>query len=149
MASSTSELIGDVAKAAVEALALSGVTAVVKRKLPGVPEGDDNGLPQVVISVGEEGKTEYLTATEKLKTYPVTIAIVTAGGSLAGDDPAVREWRQLIEEALDARATWVDDVAGWNRVSLTNRPPFDRASLSKDYNYSLVVAAVEVIEAHA
>lgn len=144
MAASTSERVGDIAKSAVQALALSGVT-VVKRKTPSLPEGTSAGLPQVVISVGEEGRTEYLSATKKLKTYPVAATIVTAGGQQAADDATVRDWRQRIELKLEARATWTG-LAGWNRVVITNKAPFDQATLSKDYNYATVVAEIEVVE---
>lgn len=142
---SVSEAVGDVGKSAVEALALSGVT-VVKRKTPSVPEGTTAPLPQVVITVGEEGPTEYLTATTKLKTYPLAATIVTAGGVPLADDPTVRAWRQQIEEKLDARATWAG-LAGFNEVNITNKLPFDASALAKDFNYSPVVAEVEVLEA--
>jgi hypothetical protein len=153
VADSTSELLGTVAKAAVEAVGLTrpadpGPTEpvpVVKRKLPGVPQGDTNGLPQVVVSVGEEGATEYLTGTELLKSYPVTVALVTDTGSKAADDAVVRQWRERIEQELDKRSTWVS-VPGWNETSLSNSHPFDRAALPKDANYTLVTAVVQMIE---
>jgi hypothetical protein len=155
VADSTSELVGDVARAAIEALGLTRPVAggagteavpVVKRKQPGVPDGDRKGLPQVVVSVGEEGETEYLTATEKLKKYPVVVLIVTNTGALAGDDPAVRWLRSRVERTLDARSTWRGTVPGFNRVTLRHLSPFERAALPKDLNYSAVVAVVEVVE---
>lgn len=153
MADSTSELLGTVARTAVLAVGLTrpatpGPTEpvpVVVRKLPGVPQGDANGLPQVAVSVGEEGTTEYLTATEMLKRYPVSVAIVTATGAKAADDATVRQWRELVEAELNKRSTWA--VPGFNRVDLTNRAPFDPAALPKDANYTLATAVVEMIEA--
>lgn len=154
MANSTSELIGDTAKTAIEAIGLTrpatpGPTEavpVIKRKLPGIPEGDASGLPQIVVSVGDEGPTEYLTATQKLKTYPVTAVIVTGTGAITGDDAPVREWREKVEKELDKRTTWAG-VSGWNRVSIRNLDPFERAAMQKDLVFSAVVAVVEVIEA--
>lgn len=155
MADSTSELIGDTAKAAIEAIGLTRLVnggpatepvPVTKRKQPGVPEGDRKGLPQIVVSVGDEGETEYLTATRKLKTYPVVVLVVTGTGALAGDDPDVRRMRELVEGELDKRATWTA-VSGWNQVTVRNLTPFERSALAKDLNYAAVVAAVEVIEA--
>jgi len=147
---SVSELVGDVAKAAVDAIGITNNAVAVpsvKRKTPSVPEGDTLGLPQFVISVGEEGKVETLTATEKLKRYPVAVTIVTGGGSKAADDPTLRSWRQQLEQKLDARDTWRTDVAGFNEVNITNKLPFDASALAKDFNYATVVAEVQVIEA--
>jgi hypothetical protein len=153
-AQSKSEEVGDVAKAAVDALAIAkpspgtGTVPSVKRKTPSVPEGATNGLPEFVISVGEEGKVERLTAVSKLKTYPVAVTIVTNTGAKAADDATVRKWRQQIEQKLEAQATWIG-VTGFNRVNITNKPPFDVSALAKDFNYSTVVAEVEVVEDHA
>lgn len=154
-AQSVSEEVGDTAKTAVDALAIlkPGITpdaAVpsVKRKLPSVPEGDTLGLPQFVISVGEEGKVERLTAVSKLKTYPVAVTIVTNTGAKAADDVTVRKWRQQIEVKLENEMTWMG-IAGFNRVNITNKPPFDVSALAKDFNYSTVVAEVEIVEGHA
>lgn len=145
MADSKSEAVGDAVKAAVEALGLTGLKGVVKRKKPDVPEGDTVGLPQAVVSVGEEGKTEYLTAVKKLKTYPAAVTIVTGGGMKAADDAQVRQWREQIERKLESYATW-SGFAGWNETNITNKAPFDASALSKDFNYSTVVADVQVIE---
>lgn len=145
MADSKSEELGDVAKAAVEALALSGAT-VVKRKTPMRPEGAANALPEIVVSVGEEGRVEFLTAAHKRKTYPVAVTIVNRGGTKAGDDPTTRDWREQIEQKLEAKATWAG-VTGFILARVTNRAPFDSAALGKDFNYSTVVADVELVEA--
>jgi hypothetical protein len=153
VAGSTSEAVGDVAVAAASALGLATGTPpaalpVERRKTPGVPEGQTPTLPQVVVSVGEEGRVERLSATQKLKTYPAAFTIVTAGGRVAGDNPTVRRWRQAIEAKAEAQATWVG-LAGFNRVTITNKPPFDVQALGKDFNYATVVAEVEVVEEHA
>ncbi len=151
MADSVSEQVGDIALAAVLAIGIvrpadGQPVPGVKRKLPAVPEGDTKGLPQFVVSVDGEGPTEYLTATQKLKRYPVAVTIVTAGGQQTGDDATVRKWRELIEKKLDARATWAG-LTGWNEVNITSKPPFDVAALPKDFNFATVVAEVQVIEA--
>lgn len=155
MPDSTSEAVGDAAKTAIEGIGLTRTPVgggapeaipVVKRKHAGVPKGDVNGLPQVVVSVGEEGATEYLSATQKLKSYPVNVAIVTPAGNKHGDDATVRKWREDIEEELDKRASWAT-VSGFNAVDVVNREPFDRTAMAKDQNYSLIVATVSVVEA--
>jgi hypothetical protein len=155
MPNATSQLVGDVAKTAIDALAIippGGTVPIpsVKRKTPSIPEGASQSpqLPQIVISVGEEGMSEYLTATTKLKTYPVAVTIVTNTGQQLADDATVRQWRQQIELVLEATATWAS-VKGWNFTRLTNKAPFDVLALSKDYNYSLLLAEVEVIEARS
>jgi hypothetical protein len=154
-AQSKSEEVGDMAKAAVDAIGIlkpgvvpDAAVPSVKRKTPSVPEGDTLGLPQFVISVGEEGKVERLDAVTKIKAYPVAATIVTGTGAKAADDATVRKWRQQFEEKLEAAATWAG-LAGFNRVNITNKAPFDVNALSKDFNYATVVAEVEVVEEHA
>jgi hypothetical protein len=151
-AQSKSEEVGDVAKAAVDAIGILKPGAVpdtavpsVKRKSPSTPEGDTLGLPQLVISVGEEGAVEYLDAQTKLKQYPVAVTIVTASGARAADDVTVRKWREQIEQKLESRAAWAT-LTGFNDVNITNKAPFDISALSKDYNYAAVLAVVEVVE---
>jgi hypothetical protein len=144
--------VGDVAKAAVDAIGILKPSVVpdtavpsVKRKTPSVPEGDSLGLPQLVISVGEEGAVEYLTATTKLKKYPVAVTIVTAAGAKSADDATVRKWREQIEQKLEVFASWAS-LVGFNEVNIINRAPFDVSALSKDFNYSTVVAEAQVVE---
>jgi hypothetical protein len=148
VANSTSEAVGTAAKAIVDAIGITaggGAVPSVMRKTPSVPEGAAVALPQFVVSVGAEGCTEYLTATQKVKTYPVAVTVVTDTGLQSADDPTVRQWRQQIELALEAAGNW-SGLSGFNDAALTNRAPFDVAALGKDFNYSTVVAEVSVIE---
>lgn len=144
---------GDIADAVVtgvRALSLSGVpsSAVVRRKVPTLPHGASP--PQVVVSVGAEPETEYLTAAANLNRYPVAVTIVTAGGKLLADDETVRAWRQSIRRRIDdLERTTFAAVTGFNRVTTGGRSPFDPAALSKDLNYSVQLFTVEVIEQRA
>jgi hypothetical protein len=128
--------------AALEAMNLTGVT-VARRKTPAVPEGAT--LPQAVVSVGEEGDVERLTATEVMLTYPVSVTFVTKAGRKLDDDDTLRDWREETRKAVEAAATWAG-VAGFNVVRAGGREPFDRAALAKDLNFSSLVYRVEVIE---
>jgi hypothetical protein len=121
---------------------------VVRRKTPSVPEGTSQNppLPQLIVSCGEEGRSEYLTATQKLKTYPVAVTIVTNTGQQQADDNTVRKWRQQIELALESWTNWQAQVSGFNDSVLTNKAPFDTAALAKDYSYSVIICEVSVVE---
>jgi hypothetical protein len=152
MPGATSQLVGDAAKAAVDALniVIPGTTnrvPSVKRKTPSVPQGASQHppLPQFVISIGEERRSEYVTATQKLKTYPVAVTIVTNTGQQLADDNTVRLWRQQIETALESWASW-SNLAGFNDAVLTNKAPFDTGALAKDYSYATVICEVSVLE---
>ncbi len=153
MANSTSAAVVEAAVTAVTALGITHNAVplpVVARKTPSVPEGSAAALPQIVISCGEEGRSEYLTATLKSKTYPVAVTIVAGTGQQLADDATVRQWRQQIELALEARTSWQTGsaaVSGWNRSTVTNKAPFDAGALRTDFNYSVVMCDVEVIEA--
>lgn len=152
-AQSVSEAVGDAAEAAVTAIGVlkppgvppAAAVPVARRKTPSAPEGSANGLPEIVVSVGEEPATEYLTATEKLRRYPVAVTIVTDGGAKAADDATVRKWRDQIDAALDARAAFAS-VDGFNQVDAGGGAPFDPAALPKDFNYSIQTFTVQVIE---
>jgi hypothetical protein len=152
MPNSTSEAVGTTAKAIVDAIGItynSVAIPSVKRKTPTVPEGTSLALPQIVISVGAEGRTEYLTGVQKLKIYPVAATIVSNTGQQAGDDAVIRQWRQQIELALEGRSGWqtgANAISGWNRATIVNQAPFDLSTLSKDYNYAVVIVEVEVLE---
>lgn len=144
---------GDVAAltvAAVQGIGLvkAGGTAldsasVVLRKVPSLPSGKEP--PQVVVTVEDEGQTEYLTATTKLKKCAVAVTIISGNGQKLLDDSTVRTWRQQIEGVLDRRSTWVT-LTGWSETNVTNKAPFDTGALSKDLNYSIVAAEVQVVE---
>lgn len=164
MATSTSDAVGAAAEAMVSALNLVPAAQVVRRKVPGAPEGTvpkpPEGTPAgqlriltISISVGEEGDTEYLTAVLKVKNYPVAVTIVTNTGRDAADDDQIRQWRQQIEVAIESRSSWRAQARvigfGYNLATITNKPPFDPAALSKDFNYSTVVATVSVVEPRA
>ena len=136
--------IADLTKAAIEALALTGVT-VQRRKTPSLPAGENP--PQVVISVGEEPETEYLTAAHNLNRYAMAVTIVTAGGKKLADDETLRSWRQSIRRKLDdLERTTFAALTGFNRVTTGGRSPFNPAALGKDLNYSVQVFTVEVKE---
>jgi len=149
VAESVSEAVGDRVKTAIDAIGItSGASAVpsVKRKLPNLPEGDPLGVPQFVVSVEGEGPTIYLDVEKKIRAYPVAVTIVTATGAKAADDATVRQWRDQIDAALDTRAAFTT-LPGFNDVSAAGRAPFDVSALPKDWNYSVQVFTVEVIEA--
>lgn len=131
--------------AAVTALNLTGVT-VERRKTPAAPEGAT--LPQAVVSVGEEGEFDYLTARKKLVTYPAAVTLVTAGGRKLEEDETLRGWREQVWAAVEARAAWAG-LAGWNETTAGGREPFDRAALPKDLNFSFLVFRVNVLEDRA
>jgi hypothetical protein len=110
-----------------------------------VPEGTAQGLPQFVVSVGAVPDTEYLTATQKLRKYPVAVTIVTNTGQQAADDATVRQWRDRIDAALDTRTAFAG-VAGFNQVDAGGGAPFDVSALAKDFDYSVQTFVVSVIE---
>jgi hypothetical protein len=136
---------GDVAgavAAAVEGLALAGVT-VVRRKTPSLPHGASP--PQAVVCVGEEGEDDYLTARLRRVRYPVVVALVTAAGAALGDDDAFRDWRERVRDAVDRKGAFAA-VPEFDAVSHTGRVPFDQAALRQDLNYGFQVFTVETIE---
>jgi hypothetical protein len=154
VADSVSEDLGDKAKAAVEALALAGTPTVEKRKQPGVPEGVPLGTGgQISVTVLED-RGQPLDALRRLETYKLVIVIVRGGGSKAADDPTVRKWRKLIEEAVDDKDlttfAGLGNGAEINRASYVGGAlPFDAAAALKDYVYSALNFEVEVIETRA
>ncbi len=147
MADSVSEAVGDVVKAAVEALSLTGLRGVVKRKLPTVPEGDTIGLPQVVVSVGEEQETERLTAIHKKRTIRFAVTIVTAGGQQTGDNAAVRAWRDRIDDAIfDRQLTIFAALTNFVNLRAFGGKVFDPEALNKDFNYSALSYELKCVE---
>lgn len=122
--------------------ALPGVT-VVERKTPVVAESD--ALPLAVVSVGEEGDVEYLTARKVMVTYPCAVTLVTAQGFALADNPVLRTAREAVRKGVEAAATFAG-VAGFNAVNGGGKEPYDRAALAKDLDYSSLVFRVEVIE---
>ncbi len=151
MADSVAEEIGDKAKAAVDALAFSGAT-VVKRKNPGAPEGSGS-LPQISVSVLED-KSEPMDRRRRLVTYTLVVGIVRGGGTRAADNATVRKWRKQIVETIDDtdRETFagLSNGAEIEKADYTGgRVPFEPAATAKDYDFSQLVFAVEVIEQRA
>lgn len=142
---STAADVSAAVAAAVTALNLTGVT-VEQLKIPAVPGAAP--LPQAVVSVGDEGDFEYLTATTKLVTYPCAVTLVTKGGRKLEDDETLRTWRASVWAAVEARATWAG-LTGWNETLAGGKEPFDRAALSKDLNWSVLVFRVCVEENRA
>ncbi|AMV27560.1 hypothetical protein VT84_24375 [Gemmata sp. SH-PL17] len=145
-------VIADCVVAAIRALNLVPPANVVKRKAPSLPPGKEP--PAIVVTVGEagaEGRTEPLTATQKINRYPTTVVVITAaGGKALLDDEALREWRDRIEDRIDDRSrTTFAALAGFNKVDTVGKAPFDGAVLPKDLNYSAQTFEVEVIETRA
>ena len=153
-AQSTTEALGDAAKAAVLAIGINkpGVappTAIpcVKRKTPSVPEGEQNGLPQFVVSVSEEQEVERLTAAHKLRTVRFAVTIVTAGGQKAAEDVDVQKWRDQIDDAIyDKQLTAFAGVAGFIHLRAFGGKVYDPAGLAKDFNYSSLAYEAQVSE---
>lgn len=144
---SISEDVGDKVVAALTALAITtGAPAVLvpisRRKLPNLPEGKPP--PEIVVSVGAYGRVEPIDATRDMVSYPMAVTIVTGGGK-AGYDATIDQWRQQIRRALQTRANYAA-LAGWNAVTTEGKEPFDPAALAKDFNYSVQVFTVEVLE---
>ncbi len=155
MADSVSEAVGDKVQAAIAALNLlkpnvtpNTLVPIARRKSPSAPEGTSNGVPEIVISVGTEPPSEYVDAQTKLRKYPVGVTIVTAGGTKAADDLVVRKWRDQIDGAIDTRTAFAG-LLGWNDVEAGGGAPFDERALSRDFNYSVQVFTVSVLEARS
>ena len=146
MPNSVSDAVGAAVAAAVQAIGITDSAVAVpvdRRKTPSLPSGKKP--PRIVVSVGDVPATEYLTADEKLRTYPVAVTIVTAKGEDLADDPVIRQWRDQIDGAVDTRAAF-GSVSGFNQVDAQGGPPFDPAALPKELNYSIQTFAVQVIE---
>lgn len=151
---SVSEWVGDCIKTGITALALTyGTPAtavpVVKRKVGVSPV--TKTVPEVVVLVDEEERTEAIDALTKLKTYSGVVLFVLPGGHTLADDPTPRQWRKLAEEVVDdkARATFAGPPTGarFNRSdAVGGKLPFDPAALPKDLNYAWVAFAIEVLE---
>lgn len=130
--------IGNALESGIEALALTGVAAdqVVRRKIPAVPEGAT--LPQVVISVGEEGEIRFADFEGSVFVdYPAAVTIVTAGGAKLADDDTLRDWRERVRKKGHDRATY-SGVSKFHEVTASGKVPFDVGALSKDFNFSVV-----------
>lgn len=146
--SKAAEVAGAI-KAAVEGLGWTAgdppaAVPVVCRKTPSLPPGKEP--PQVVIVIGEEGDSEYLSAARDLITYPAAVVYFSAGGKKLADDTEVRDRREAVRKKMEAAATFAG-VAGFNRVLAGGKAPFDPGALAKDLNASYQVFRVEVIEA--
>lgn len=134
--------VADAIVAAVQALGWSGVT-VFRRKVPTLPQGTDP--PAVVVVVGEEGLSEYLTATQDLIKYPAAVVYFSAGGHKLEDDDTIRARRQALRQAVETQGTFAS-VPGFNMVQSGGKAPFNPAALPKDLNVSTQTFTVEVIE---
>lgn len=150
MADSVSEAVGDAIEAALTALAIlkPGVAPdtpvpISRRKTPSLPEG--KSPPELVVSVGAFGRVEPIDARRDMVGYPLAVTIVTAGGTAAAYEPLIDNWRQRVRRAVQARATWAA-VGGWNSVETEGKEPFDSAALPKDFNFSVQVFTVFVLE---
>jgi hypothetical protein len=151
VANSTGQAVGDAAKAAVDALALTpagGAALVsVKRKTPAAPEGVAGGLPQLVVSVSDDMPAERLTAAHKSHFVRFAVTIVTGGGRQQADDATVRQWRQQIDQAVyDRQLTAFAAVTGFVHLKAFGGRVFDPAALARDYNYSTLKYEAHVVE---
>jgi hypothetical protein len=125
--------IGTRAAAAITALALPGVTVAV-RKTPSLPEGTT--APQVVVSVGDEEEVERLTAVTKSRRVKFTVTLVTGGGTVAQDDATARDWWDRIQDAIyDKQRAAFSAIPSYIHLRATGGTVYDRAALSKDWNY--------------
>lgn len=148
--------IGDAIVAAIQAIGLEvseGPPAVelpdesvLRRKTPSLPPKKEP--PQVVVVVGDTAaKVEWLNATQKLSTWPVSVVIITAGGRKHEDDERSRTWREEIERAVyDQQRTCFADLAGFNECNVSGKSPFDPQALDKDLVYLTSNFEVQVIE---
>jgi hypothetical protein len=138
-----SVLVANAIVTAVQSLGLVPNASVAKRKTPSLPNGVDP--PQIVVSVGEEGQVEALTARKNLVRYPVAVTIVTGGGKKLIDDETLRDWRGRIREAVDCEACFAG-VDEFNQVDVAGKAPFNASALAKDLNYSVLLFTVQAIE---
>lgn len=154
-AQSTSEAVGDAAKAAVLAIGINKpdvtpATAVpcAIRKNPAIPEGDANGVPQFVVSVSDEQPAERLTAAHKMRTIRFAVTIVTAGGTKAAPDVNVQKWREQIDDAIfdKQRAAFAAAVTGFIHLKAFGGRVYDPQALPKDFNYSALAYEIKVSE---
>lgn len=117
---------------------------VKRRKLPTLPDGQDP--PQAVVSVAEEGDTEYLAFGGKvLIHYPAVVLLVTAGGKKLGDDDTLRGYRESVRKKVDDPTVFAS-VSQFHKVRSGGSSPFSPPALKQDYNYSLQTFTVTVVE---
>ncbi len=137
--------VADAIQAAMVALMPTAMHA--KRKKPSLPPGKEltTGQKAVVVSVGEEGAIERITATKVLVKYPAAVTLITGGGFNAGDDETVHDLREDIRKALFDYGNYAT-VVGFNDVSIFSGTPFDTRALDAALNYAIQTATVEVLE---
>lgn len=123
---------------------LDDANVVLRKKLELAPKEEP---PKVLVVVGEEGEVERLTARTKLKRWPVSVAVVTAGGNKLQDDTRLRTWREEIESKLHDDRTTFAGLTGFNLCTAEGLAPFDPGALGKDVVWSLQRFIIEVIEA--
>ena len=134
--------IADAVAAAVTAL--NWGAPVTRRKTPSVPAGTT--LPQVVVTVGEEGPVEPLTARSQLVRYPVSVVYATTGGRALADDAQLRDRREALRNLLFTASTYAA-VTQFNSAEPVGKTPFDPSALALGVVYTEVVVTVETIEA--
>jgi hypothetical protein len=118
---------------------------VIVRKKPELAPKEQP--PLVLVVVGEEGETERLTATKKLKRWTVAVVIATAGGAKLEEDTRLRTWREQIDAKIyDQQLTTFATLTGFNECNATGRSPFDPQALSKDLVWSVQNYEIQVIE---
>ncbi len=149
---SVAEDIGDAVKTALQAVTFEiddthnlPDASIVVRKYPELPPKQQP--PQIVIVVGEESRTEPLTARQKLNRWNVAVVIITARGNKLEEDARLRTWREQISAKLydQQRATFAG-LSVFNECNHTGRSPFDPSALSKDLIFSTQNFEIQTIE---
>lgn len=151
MSAAVASQIANAAVAAIEALDLtynSTSFTVVRRKNPSLPRG--KSPPQIVVSVSDRRNYRDLTATERLCSYALTIAVVTGGGAILSDDDALQLIHEQIRNAIAQKGCFNGAVSTFNQVDAGGDIPFDLGVLEKAaLNYSIDPFTVQTIESRS
>lgn len=141
---STAEIVAAAVKGVIEGMAsLPAGAAVMVRKRPAVAK--DDGLPLVLVTVGEDGDAEPLWAGAAMISYPVAVALVVADPNTLAESADVRAFRKELAGLLWS-ATGLLGVAGANDIRQGGKAPYDPTALAANYGWSVQVFTVEVIE---
>lgn len=122
--------------------------SVVVRKTPISPSG--KSVPELVVTISDESKSEALDALTKLETFSAWVTFVTPGGHKLLFDSTVGRVKRRVQELLDdrGRVTFATLITGatFNRCDFTGaKPPFDPAALLKDLNWSVIPMEISVL----
>ncbi len=126
---------------------------IERRKTPALPQQPNPinpaslVLPEVVVSVGEEGKYQDITAVGRLVNYPMAVTIVTAGGAKLAFDDALATIAENIRYTMTLQTNWASQLgANWNQIDAFGKPPFDKNALEKTLNYRIITFTVQTRE---